>query len=124
MSIDSEHLVCKYRLNHEASSPTRCAVGVLIPDELYDENWEGKGATALYSTLRCTGVIDSGVSKNFLSALQRLHDSAAARSYGPDVFVRVLKNRSIDEITKFEDWTLFTTSQIQDIIYHHASNDN
>lgn len=64
---------CLYR----GPNGARCAVGVLIPDEKYDEAWDRSAVSVDGSAALCT-VVDATTEQrvDFLRACQRLHDGA------------------------------------------------
>jgi hypothetical protein len=68
----------KARCDYHAPDGTRCAVGVLIPDELYAPSMEGRriGSTLCGHRARLRGLFD-GVHLGLLDALQRAHDRPA-----------------------------------------------
>lgn len=78
-AVTENGAVCQYR----APSGCKCAIGVLIPDELYDERMEGKGIPRLISELDSLDV-NEGLAKfikevlephfGLLHALQNVHD--------------------------------------------------
>ena len=52
----------------------KCAIGMLIPDELYDKEIEGRTVGSLYDDGYCYDIFDS-VSRELLRELQLIHDS-------------------------------------------------
>jgi len=81
---------CFYREGHAAESEVRCAIGCLIPDELYDHGFEGTAAHALVHSSMFPELAEffGTVSADFLSAAQAEHDDD--RNETPDDFVRAL----------------------------------
>lgn len=72
---------CFYRGDSNPSSPVRCAVGCLIPDELYDPSFENTTASALLGVGWERGVRPlieyfEDVDKHFLDEAQSAHDVA------------------------------------------------
>lgn len=78
-SHDDELIVCRYR----DDNGRKCAVGVLIPDELYNSEMETWGIGTLISR----GIVDIGLPidaddslfadyRHFLSNLQSAHDGS------------------------------------------------
>jgi hypothetical protein len=63
--------MCVYRGNNDE----RCGVGALIPDGLYDPEFEGKGAMSVCSHPRLRGWF-SNVNLNVLQDIQGAHDHA------------------------------------------------
>jgi hypothetical protein len=90
---DPDAFVCVYRKDEDPYSPVRCAMGVLIPDELYDPRMEATGASQLVGENPtwnndneygdATGVYSLGhlfaadVTPEFLDAVQYAHDKTA-----------------------------------------------
>lgn len=68
-----KHGNCYYR--HPEDSSRRCAVGCLIPDDLYDPTWEGVSAAVLFQQL---GGPDFATfeAQAFLDRAQIAHDGA------------------------------------------------
>lgn len=69
---------CMYR----APDGTKCAVGCLIPDEVYNKTWEGMGVSVILQDLGTEGLgifgmspEDKGRLATMLSELQQAHDS-------------------------------------------------
>jgi hypothetical protein len=60
--------VCMYR----GPDGTKCAVGVLIPDDQFDPAKESQHVSDLHSTIPAL----QGIDLDFLCELQRVHDSA------------------------------------------------
>ncbi len=67
--------VCLYR----GSGGRRCAIGVLVPDELYDPEWEETTITP--RILALTG-LDPDADLTFARELQRCHDDTAFMKNG------------------------------------------
>ena len=61
---------CAYR-----EGELRCAVGVLIPDDLYSPNLEGNDARSLVEVFFNTGLADWVEHEELLGVLQRIHDN-------------------------------------------------
>jgi len=68
----SEGSYCKYR----DGAGNKCAVGVLIPDNLYDKNLEGKGYAVLISEHESMKVFFKDINIQLLLDLQCTHDDA------------------------------------------------
>lgn len=73
-SIGSHH-ACRYR----GYNNTRCAIGVLLPDDMYDSSWEGYGVQEIlghneHSPLAKALGIEDGADIEFLCNLQSAHD--------------------------------------------------
>jgi hypothetical protein len=72
---------CVYRLDNDPSSPVRCAVGCLIPDDLYNSDWERGGVNALINQrpdfAAAIGVTQDSEAHKFLVVVQPLHDGFA-----------------------------------------------
>lgn len=67
---------CMYRESLCAEDETRCAVGVLIPDSMYDEGMERHEVPSLIED-GFVGKLFDGLNEDFLVSMQSLHDSAA-----------------------------------------------
>ena len=65
------HRGCMYR-THDG---LRCAVGVLIPDDLYDPAFETNKADTVIQELFDADLADWREHKNLLLSLQRVHDN-------------------------------------------------
>jgi hypothetical protein len=79
---DEEESTCVYRMDEDASSSVRCAMGVLIPDEAYSPKMEGHNADGVaeaygLSGLFAPGVVVDGDGSSWINALQRVHDAHA-----------------------------------------------
>lgn len=71
---------CRYRM----SDGRRCAIGVLIPDERYEEGFEGE--SPLSSRLRpLLGELLPGVPPSVLESLQMCHDGADENNFTTSV---------------------------------------
>lgn len=66
---------CCYRLDHTASCPIRCAVGLFIPDEVYNPKFEGLTVVGLLEEFpeALKNIDENNI--YFYSALQNVHDS-------------------------------------------------
>lgn len=69
---------CRYRME----SGLRCAIGALIPDEFYKEEFEGAGASRLISNLYSFGIADWREHKELLDHLQSIHDGCNQTTVG------------------------------------------
>lgn len=69
---------CRYRMK----SGLRCAVGALIPDELYKEEFEGAGAYRLIGNLYALEIADWREHKDLLDLLQNIHDECSQTTVG------------------------------------------
>ena len=67
---------CFYRLNEDPCNSVRCAVGVLIPDDVYTPDWEGLPANEIYDDLCDANVLGPNVHPMLLNELQAAHDDA------------------------------------------------
>ena len=73
-SYDAHQMLCKYRDDHG----NKCAIGVLIPDELYDPAMENMSLGEVVD--RLPSVFDDvNMSMNFLLRVQHAHDDAHDR---------------------------------------------
>lgn len=64
---------CQYR----NSSGLKCAIGCLIPDELYNKEWDKRGDTAYTILLKCkelNELLDGSKNSDMLGNLQSVHD--------------------------------------------------
>jgi len=72
---------CVYRLDNNPSSPVRCVVGCLIPDDLYNSAWERAGVDALIKHRpdfgASIGVTQDSEAHKFLAIVQPIHDRLA-----------------------------------------------
>lgn len=67
-------MLCAYR----GEGGLRCAAGHLIPDSIYRPEFEGKEIRRLCEHIpEVTALFGAGVDGNFVSALQRMHDSGS-----------------------------------------------
>jgi hypothetical protein len=69
---------CRYRM----AGGLRCAVGVLISDELYKEEFEGAGAYRLIEVLYKLGIADWHEHAALLDHLQSIHDNCTQITVG------------------------------------------
>lgn len=74
LTMDGE--MCAYR----GDSGTSCAVGCLIPDDLYDPKMEGNDAVGLFSRFPKVEKLLGKDNESLLSDLQRIHDSSLYRN--------------------------------------------
>lgn len=77
---------CVYRADYTAECKTRCAIGVLIPDELYSPGFDS-GSFGLAGVLKKVKLEDN-LSFSFAHSLQRCHDG----TYSGDFHVEIKKN--------------------------------
>lgn len=61
-----------FRCRYRAENIPPCFIGVSIPDELYDDNFEGKGIAALATDW--LPELFAGIDPEVLSDLQSVHD--------------------------------------------------
>lgn len=64
---------CQYRTD----DGQKCAVGCLIPDEVYSTEMEWKNVTALFDSMPYVAGYFHGVDRRFLADAQVMHDSIA-----------------------------------------------
>lgn len=76
--------ICRYR----DEQGNKCAIGLLIPDELYDVAIEGGGVLDVLAHLKIRDVPMSMI--EIASTLQRMHDSAAERRTAPGLTLEML----------------------------------
>ena len=87
---------CMYR----APDGLRCAVGALIPDNLYDPEFEGSTADSVIQNLFNEDLADWREHKGLLLALQEVHDECFVISRGT-FSIRDLRNRLLDVAKEF-----------------------
>lgn len=87
---------CMYR----APDGLRCAVGALIPDNLYDPEFEGDTADCVIQKLFDKDLADWREHKELLLALQEVHDECFVISRGT-FSIRDLRNRLLDVAEDF-----------------------
>lgn len=69
------HGTCVYRDSDRADSPVRCALGVCIPDDMYDPNIETKNPSELQDIMPAWyESVFNGLEPTRLSELQNIHD--------------------------------------------------
>lgn len=86
---------CAYR----GPKGLKCAIGCLIPDEVYSPDIEGTGinsaSSALMRVLEAAGLIISDPEeRNFLAALQSVHDAWSPHKWF-DELARMAKNHGL-----------------------------
>ena len=86
-ATDTETEMCHYRLVEDSGNVLMCAVGVLIPDELYDDTMEGKSAedilsenARVYDALSLSDCNDDNAML-FYADMQFLHDNHDAKDW-------------------------------------------
>lgn len=86
----SATIECLYRKFRGELPPLKCAVGILIPDELYDRRMEGQNATegGLVTDL----LEKDGHDLSLCQRVQRIHDDNP-----PDTWLRMLQEVAADE---------------------------
>jgi hypothetical protein len=97
LAFDAGYDKCFYRLHSDVDSPVRCAVGCLIPDELYDEQLDDNNmhvGTAIAYSPEISELL-SDVSADFLSRAQRAHDETAKAGGTPAQFVSWLDDIAV-----------------------------
>lgn len=69
---------CVYRGDQDAHSDTRCAIGVCIPDDMYDPELDSQGSIRQVHEVMPDWYdsVFNGIQVNFLAALQRIHDQS------------------------------------------------
>ena len=90
MGILNGEMECKYR----GRGGLKCAIGVLIKDECYSRDIEGKGlyATEVMDALRNSGIDVQVFDCRFLEELQWIHDLRP-----PKEWARALERFAVDE---------------------------
>jgi hypothetical protein len=64
-------ITCMYRI---PENNLKCAIGALIPDELYQESFEGKGIVRVMETFAEINKLFENVNSKLLKDLQTVHD--------------------------------------------------
>lgn len=67
---------CRYRDDGTPGCPKRCAIGLLIPDEKYVEEMEGRNMLVLGHSYPNAVTMPDGLTVEDLGSVQRLHDFA------------------------------------------------
>ena len=67
---------CAYR----GENNTKCAVGIFIPDEMYDPRIEGMSYRLLFDNRPDIACLFSGLTDRFICQLQMAHDEAAVKT--------------------------------------------
>lgn len=78
---------CRYRADKTACCKKRCAIGILIPDEVYDEFIEGNAICRIINFFE----IPDNMTLDDLALVQSLHDSMATE-WNADEFIKGIKN--------------------------------
>ena len=85
---------------YRAPSGLRCAVGVLIPDDLYDKEFEGDTSDCVIQKLFNKDLADWREHKELLLALQEVHDECFVISRGT-FSIKDLRNRLLAVAEEF-----------------------
>src|SRR5207237_1084118 len=86
---------CRYRLTEHAEDTVRCAVGVLIPDNVYEPEFEEHALCSLqreFPELLGEEGSETGV---FLHDIQTLHDRCATVRDSMSYFLEELDQRAV-----------------------------
>lgn len=67
-SVNNDTPVCFYR----SPNGTKCAIGMLISDEMYKPSFEG---STVHTLIRDNKISFDGTDEDFYSDLQRIHDT-------------------------------------------------
>jgi hypothetical protein len=94
--LSDDGTVCRYRLDMTPECPIRCAVGHLIPDEVYDPRMD-HGSTGGFGLSGVLNAIGAGEHYNALRALQAVHDQAIP----DDNFVAEFKREAREVFARF-----------------------
>ena len=86
-------ILCRY---HIPENNLKCAVGALIPYELYQESFEGRGIVDLIDTFDEINKLFENVNTKLLEDLQNVHDNYAVTYW----------ERKWEEISKFYGLTM------------------
>ncbi len=83
---------CRYRglKSRQGKSDQRCALGLLIPDEKYYPELEGKCCNDPW--IRNAVLLPDGMSYGELDAIQLVHDGLADAYWRPEVFVNKIND--------------------------------
>lgn len=96
LAYDHEEGTCAYRVGGEADSPQRCAIGVCIPDELYNSGMEGTGVVYMLPDHPEVSDLftERALAGDFLLDVQRIHDTEAelTSSADPERVVKKLRD--------------------------------
>lgn len=86
------HPICVYR----SGDGKKCAIGQLIPDDMYDPEMERAPLCSVFEGAGFTQL--DGVDFDFVAALQRVHDISARDVYSPFMpnFIERAKNFAAD----------------------------
>ena len=87
---------CMYR----APDGLRCAVGVLIPDDLYDPEFETNSSDKVIHDLFKSGLADWREHEKLLLALQDTHDNSL-RTSAYDFYTSALRKQLLKVAAKF-----------------------
>lgn len=89
---------CAYRASERRNGKVRCAVGFLIPDEMYDRSFEGDSVEALEGMQ--SYFENQGYSGIILGELQIAHDQSwSSKPFVPTFLKAVINNfRKVDSM--------------------------
>ncbi len=97
--------LCMYRYNYGSTSETRCAIGVLIPDDIYNKSWENGTIYSLVNDTQRWGdamsVLLSKEKISFWSDLQWCHDMGSNARLRKD-FTGRIKTKLISFAEKYD----------------------
>lgn len=117
--VDGKDSTCAYRGNDN----TMCAIGCLIPDELYNESYEGKNIRALMSwpsdlTLFINSLFGEGEALCVAYAAQKYHDHGSYDNHllahadlPDDEFALIAEQRILHVASQFMDLAHMQASQ-------------
>lgn len=79
--MDSRFFNCKYR----GWEGTKCAIGFIIPDDIYDTKYEGSSVSQIHSLLPLEMIYDNGHAnfemERFLDDMQDIHDDSEIETW-------------------------------------------
>lgn len=81
-SISRKYGLCKYRM---IRSTKRCAIGCLIPDNLYEKEMEGDAVENLLHSYPQVKQFFVGVTPALLIDLQKVHDCEAVKNWSREL---------------------------------------
>lgn len=69
---------CKFR----SENGRKCAIGQVIPDELYDHRWDDTFMNTSATLIKICNILN--LDRHFAAAIQSVHDDCAAATHGND----------------------------------------
>lgn len=106
----------QFRFFLKSPNGTRCSIGILIPDGLYEDRFE---TCDFLQVLNLVGVIPNQITREFamfLQMLQQAHDSAALMEDDLVLFKATMKHNLEQTAKAFNiDYIQGTSSDVEDI---------